>query len=54
MYVDDILVKSARARDLMGDLEKTFVMLQKYGLKLNPNKCIFGVKSQKIPGLLGN
>lgn len=47
IYVDDIVVKSTRAEDLIGDIEEIFVTLQRYGLKLNLNKCIFGVRSGK-------
>lgn len=46
MYVDDILVKSTRAKDLVGDLEEMFATLQRYSLKLIPNKRIFGVRSK--------
>lgn len=46
MYVDDILVKLARAKDLIGDLEETFATLWRYVLKLNSNKCIFDVNSR--------
>lgn len=52
VYEDDILVKSSRVEDSVGDLEETFVTLQRYGLKLNPSKCIFGVKSGKFLGYL--
>ncbi|XP_074560646.1 uncharacterized protein LOC141816815 [Curcuma longa] len=45
VYVDDILVKSARADLLITDLEETFHTLRQYSLKLNPKKCLFGVKS---------
>lgn len=45
MFVDDILVKSAQVEDLVGDLEETFATLQRYGLKFNLSKCIFGVES---------
>lgn len=29
-------------------MEETFATLQRYELKLNPNKCIFGVRSEKF------
>lgn len=48
IYVDNILVKSVRVDDLVKDLEEIFVILQRYGLKLNPNKCIFDVRSVKF------
>jgi hypothetical protein len=41
--VDDIVVKSRRARDLIDDLEIAFKCLREKGIKLNPEKCVFGV-----------
>ena len=34
----------------MKDLEETFVSLYKVNLKLNPAKCVFGVRSGKLLG----
>ena len=42
-YVDDIVVKSREARTLIADLEETFASLCKVDLRLNPEKCVFGV-----------
>ena len=42
-YVDDIVVKSKQVDQVMADLEQTFTKLQANGIKLNPEKCIFGV-----------
>ncbi|KAL0416410.1 UNVERIFIED_CONTAM: Pro-Pol polyprotein [Sesamum latifolium] len=36
VYVDDMLVKSKKARDHVKDLEETFSVMRKYKLKLNP------------------
>jgi len=33
-------------------LEELFVTLAKYHLKLNPEKCVFGVKASKFLGFL--
>ncbi|XP_074570551.1 uncharacterized protein LOC141827208 [Curcuma longa] len=44
VYVDDILIKSEKVAQLTDDISKTFNTLRQYGLKLNPNKCLFGVK----------
>lgn len=54
VYVDNILVKSTRVEDIIGDLDETFVILWKYSLKLNPSKCIFNVKSGWFHGYLVN
>jgi hypothetical protein len=42
-YVDDIVVKTRKASDLLSDLETTFRCLKAKGVKLNPEKCVFGV-----------
>lgn len=51
-YVDDIVVKSREARTLIKDLEETFANLREVSLKLNPDKCVFGVPSGKLLGFL--
>jgi hypothetical protein len=42
-YVDDIVVKTKKVDDLVGDLRIAFGCLRANGLKLNPEKCVFGV-----------
>jgi ribonuclease HI len=42
-YVDDIVVKTKKASDLLSDLETTFKCLRAKGVKLNLEKCVFGV-----------
>jgi hypothetical protein len=42
-YVDDIVVKTRKASNLLSDLEVTFRCLKAKGVKLNPEKCVFGV-----------
>ena len=43
VYVDDMLVKSIREDDHLSDLQETFDTFRSYNMKLNPNKCVFGV-----------
>ena len=52
VYVDDILIKSVRAADLFKDMEETFRTLRKYGVKLNPQKCLFGAKGGRFLGYI--
>ncbi|XP_075507440.1 uncharacterized protein LOC142544265 [Primulina tabacum] len=52
VYVDDIMVKSRDSTQLIPDLVETFSTLGSYGLKLNPQKCIFGVRSEKFFGYM--
>ena len=49
-YMDDIVVKTMDRATLVQDLEETFANLRKINLKLNPEKCVFGVPSGKLLG----
>ncbi|XP_073152363.1 uncharacterized protein [Henckelia pumila] len=52
VYVDDILVKSQDDVGLLADLEETFSTLRAYRVKLNPEKCVFGVRGGKFLGYM--
>ena len=52
VYVDDIVVKIARACDLIANLAATFVNLRRFNIKLNPEKCVFGVPKGKLLGYI--
>ena len=45
VYVDDMLVKSLVVADHIDHLQETFNILRSYHMKLNPEKCAFGVRS---------
>jgi hypothetical protein len=51
-YVDDIVVASKNKEDHMADLAETFANMRDARLRLNPEKCIFGVRQGKILGYL--
>jgi hypothetical protein len=51
-YVDDIIVKSIKQENHITNLPETFANFRKVGLKLNPEKCVFGVKKGKFIGCL--
>jgi ribonuclease HI len=51
-YVDDIVVKTRKASDLLSDLETTFRCLKAKGVKLNPEKCVFGVPRGMLLGFI--
>ena len=51
-YVDDMVVTSLEKNQHIADLEELFVTIAKYKLKLNPEKCIFGVEAKKFLGFL--
>ena len=48
--MDGIVVKTKDGPTLVQDLEETFANLRKINLKLNPEKCVFGVPSGKLLG----
>ena len=52
VYIDDIIVKSQWAEQHAKDLEQILDTLDKYMIKLNPNKCVFGVKAGKFLGFM--
>ncbi|XP_024026375.1 uncharacterized protein LOC112093026 [Morus notabilis] len=52
VYVNDMLVKSARASQHVDHLGEMFGVLRKYHMKLNPKKCAFGVGSRKFFGFI--
>ena len=43
VYIDDMVVKSKREAQHIGDLTKVFEVLQWHKLCLNADKCAFGV-----------
>jgi hypothetical protein len=51
-YVDDIIVKSTKQENHIADLQETFANFRNDGLKLNLEKCVFGVKKGKFLGCL--
>jgi ribonuclease HI len=51
-YVDDIIVKTRKASDLLSDLEVTFKCLKAKSVKLNPEKCVFGVPRGMLLGFI--
>jgi hypothetical protein len=53
-YVDDVVIKTRNSNTLIADLEETFASLREYRWKLNPNKCVFGVPSEKLLGFIIN
>ena len=48
--MDAIVVKTKDRATLVQDLEETFANFRKINLKLNPEKCVFGVPSGKLLG----
>jgi hypothetical protein len=51
-YVDDVVIHNKKKEHHIYDLRETFANLRKYGLMLNPEKCIFGVSGGKLLGCM--
>jgi hypothetical protein len=51
-YVDDIVVKSKKTGNLVPDLTEVFAKLRQHGVKLNPEKCVFGVPRGMLLGFV--
>jgi len=52
VYVDDMVVKSQTAEDHVRDLGVVFHQVRKYNMRLNPEKCVFGVPAGKFLGFM--
>jgi hypothetical protein len=50
--IDDIVVKTRKADDLVNDLRVVFGCLRANGVKLNPEKCVFGVPRGMLLGYI--
>jgi hypothetical protein len=51
-YVDDIVVKTRKADDLVSDLRIAFGCLRANEVKLNPEKCVLGVPRGMLLGYI--
>jgi hypothetical protein len=45
MCIEDVVIKSKGYKEHLADLQKTLECMRKHGLKINPNKCAFGVSA---------
>jgi len=52
VYVDDMVVKSPSHHQHVEDLSTVFSTLRQYNLRLNPDKCVFGVDRDKFLGFM--
>ncbi|XP_021737362.1 uncharacterized protein LOC110703889 [Chenopodium quinoa] len=52
VYVDDSIVKIRLVTDHVADLRESFETLRRYRMKLNPEKCVFGVRLGKFLGFV--
>jgi hypothetical protein len=52
IYIDDVVIKSLDHASHLDDVMKTLECNRKHGLKMNPNKCAFGVSAGEFLGFL--
>ena len=52
--MDDMIARSQTEEEHLDHLQKLFERLKIYKLRLNPNKCTFGVRSGKLLGFVVN
>jgi hypothetical protein len=52
IYIDDVIVKSDRMGTHLSDLCLALQRMHRYGLKMSPLKCAFGVSAGKFLGFI--
>ena len=52
VYIDDMVVKSRRNEEHIPNLVEVLEILRQHKLRLNPDKCAFGVGSNKFLGYM--
>jgi len=52
VYVDDMVIKSLSHLQDVQDLSIVFPTLRQYNLRLNLEKCVFGIDSDKFLGFM--
>ena len=52
VYIDDVVVKSAFQDNHLADLREVLERTRKLGMKMNPDKCTFGITAGQFLGFL--
>ena len=52
IYIDDVVVKSKSAGEHLEDLRQVLERTRKFGFKMNPKKCAFGVSAGQFLGFV--
>jgi hypothetical protein len=52
IYIDEVVIKSTIFDDHMADLRMAFERMKKYGLRMNPMKCVFRVSANRFLGFI--
>jgi len=52
VYIDNIVIKSDLCEQHIHNLKNVFTKLRDHGMRLNPDKCGFGVEGEKFIGVM--
>ena len=52
IYIDDVVVKSKGHQEHLADQRRALECTRRHGLKMNPNKCAFGVSAGQFLGFM--
>jgi hypothetical protein len=52
VYIDDVVVKSVLQENHLADLRQVLERTRKHGMKMNPDKCAFGVTAGQFLGFM--
>lgn len=52
VYVDDMFIRSRSVEEHVLDLEEVLRQERKFGMRLNPSKCTFGISAGKFLGFM--
>jgi hypothetical protein len=52
VYIDDVVIKLASFEQHLADLRTTLERMKKYGLRMNPFKCAFGMSAGRFLGFI--
>ena len=52
IYIDDVVVKSKGHKEHLTDLRRALKCTRRHSLKMNPNKCAFGVSGGQFLGFM--
>jgi hypothetical protein len=52
VYINDVVIKSVNFKEHMTDLKLSLERMKKYGLQMNPLKCVFRVTSGRFLGFV--
>ena len=52
IYIDDVVAKSKGHQEHLADLRRALECTGRHGLKMNPNKCAFGVSAGQFLGFM--